>query len=121
MCVTFVIQSFQLTNSCDYTPECIIKRILEKCVSNRLYMLNLMTNLLQLEPKENGKTADDRMDSEEAEADNIECPVCFKIIEKKYEADHMKFHEDFDHLTCLVCNRKFDSLTSLDMHKNGMF
>lgn len=80
-----------------------------------------MTNLLQLEPKENGKAADDRMDSEEAEADNIECPVCFKIIEKKYEADHMKFHEDFDHLTCLVCNRKFDSLTSLDMHKNGMF
>lgn len=120
MCVTFVIQSFQLTNSCDYTPECIIKRVLAKCVKSFIYakLTNLMTILLQLEPKENGlgKTAD-----EEAETDNIECPVCFKIIEKKYEADHMKFHEDFDHLTCLVCNRKFDSLTSLDMHKNGTF
>lgn len=86
-------------------------------------MLNLLITLLQLEQKENGlagDTADDRMDSEETETDNFECPVCFKIYEKRYEADHMKSHEDFDHLTCLVCNRKFDSQTSLDMHKNGM-
>ncbi|XP_058806231.1 zinc finger protein 90 [Phymastichus coffea] len=53
---------------------------------------------------------------EGTEEETFECPDCGKILAEAYRAAHMATHEG-DSITCIICNRKFDSEESLQMHR----
>ncbi|XP_066153473.1 zinc finger protein 723-like isoform X1 [Euwallacea fornicatus] len=54
--------------------------------------------------------------TESEENSNIECPVCHKTYNKRFEEVHMKSHNEKEQFICTLCNRKFDSDSSLKLH-----
>lgn len=44
------------------------------------------------------------------------CNICNKSYDKQYETVHMQAHLENEKYDCEICNRKFNSQSSLDMH-----
>ncbi|KAL1487846.1 hypothetical protein ABEB36_015496 [Hypothenemus hampei] len=63
-----------------------------------------------------GQYTQENADIENSEGEDFECPVCGKTYNRIYEEVHLKSHKESVPTICLICNRKFESKDSLDLH-----